>query len=72
MAIGHINPGAFHRWLGKASGTPITSADIAKGIKAGGHPAKMAQFAKSARKFKTHGVHASLHARGAKTLYGKK
>lgn len=53
-AFGHIRKGAFHRWLGKKEGEPITDADIAKGIAAGGHAAKMAEFAKSSRagKFK--------------------
>lgn len=44
-----IHKGGFHEWLGKKEGQPITSADIAKGLKAGGHAAKMAQFAKNAR-----------------------
>lgn len=48
--IGHIEKGAFHRWLGKKQGEPITDADIERGLKAGGHPAKMAAFAKAARK----------------------
>lgn len=52
MAIGHIEKGAFHRWLGKKEGEPITDADIDKGLKAGGHPAKMAAFAKASRKFR--------------------
>lgn len=52
MAIGPIKKGAFHRWLGKKPGEPITDADIAKGEAAGGHPAKMANFAKAARGFK--------------------
>lgn len=53
-AIGHIDKGAFHRWLGKPDAESITDADIAKGLAAGGHPAKMAQFAKNARGF-SHG-----------------
>jgi hypothetical protein len=48
-AIGHIEKGAFHRWLGKDESEPISDADIAKGLAAGGHPAKMAQFAKASR-----------------------
>jgi hypothetical protein len=48
-AISHIESGAFHRWLGKPLDEPITDADIAKGLAAGGHPAKMAQFAKNFR-----------------------
>ena len=46
-AIGHIESGAFHRWLGKPLDAPITDADIAKGLAAGGHPAKMANFARN-------------------------
>lgn len=49
MAIGHIAKGAFHRWLGKKPGEPITDADIRKGLAAGGHPAKMANFARNER-----------------------
>lgn len=48
-AIGTIDKGAFHRWLGKPEDAPITDADITKGLAAGGHPAKMANFAKNAR-----------------------
>jgi hypothetical protein len=48
----NIRRGLFHRWLGKKEGEPITEADIAKGEAAGGHPAKMAAFAKAARHFK--------------------
>lgn len=47
----HIRKGGFHRWLGKSPDQPITDADIAKGKAAGGHPAKMANFAENARKF---------------------
>lgn len=50
-AIGNIDKGAFHRWLGKDEDEPITDADIARGQAAGGHPAKMAHFAKQARKW---------------------
>ena len=50
--FGKINKGGFHRWLGKAEGEPITAADIARGIAAGGHPAKMAEFARSAQEGK--------------------
>lgn len=53
-AFGHIKKGAFHRWLGKSEGEPITDADIEKGLKAGGHAAKMAQFAKESREGKFH------------------
>lgn len=51
MSVGHIAKGAFHRWLGKKSGKKITSADIRRGLKAGGHAAKMANFARNARKW---------------------
>ena len=47
-----IQKGGFHKWLGKPTGAPITQADINKGLKAGGHPAKMARFAQNAKKFK--------------------
>jgi len=47
----HLKKGAFHRWLGKSEDEPITNADIQKGLAAGGHAAKMANFAKNARKF---------------------
>jgi len=46
-SVGHIEKGAFHRWLGKSEDEPITHADIEKGIKAGGHAEKMALFAKN-------------------------
>lgn len=45
--VGHIAKGAFHRWLGKPEDEPITAADIEKGLKAGGHAAKMANFARN-------------------------
>jgi hypothetical protein len=45
--IGPIKKGAFHAWLGKPQSEPITDADIRKGLKAGGHPAKMANFARN-------------------------
>jgi hypothetical protein len=48
-SIGPIKAGAFHAWLGKDPSEPITDADIERGMKAGGHPAKMAEFAKNAR-----------------------
>jgi len=48
----HIRKGGFHRWLGKSEGEPITEADIEKGLKAGGHAAKMANFARNAKHFK--------------------
>lgn len=47
-----LRKGGFHRWLGKSEDEPITEADIEKGLKAGGHPAKMAQFVKNAKSFK--------------------
>jgi len=47
-----LKKGGFHKWLGKSEDEPITDADIAKGKKAGGHAAKMAQFAENARKWK--------------------
>jgi ABC-type Zn2+ transport system substrate-binding protein/surface adhesin len=51
-AIGNINKGAFHRWLGKKEGEPITAADIAKGLASDDpHVKKMAQFAKNAKQF---------------------
>jgi len=46
-AIGPIKHGAFHEWLGKSPDQPITDADIERGLKAGGHPAKMAEFARN-------------------------
>ena len=51
-AIFHLRKGGFHKWLGKSEDDPITNEDIEKGLKAGGHPAKMALFARNARKFK--------------------
>jgi hypothetical protein len=69
MAIGHIKHGAFHKWLGKSEGEPITGADIEKGLKAGGHAAKMAAFAKAARKFKHKGKGDKEHAH---SMYGRK
>ena len=46
-SVGHIEKGAFHRWLGKSEDEPITHADIEKGIAAGGHAEKMALFAQN-------------------------
>jgi hypothetical protein len=51
-AVFDLRKGGFHRWLGKSEDDPITGEDIKKGLAAGGHPAKMAGFAKAARKFK--------------------
>ena|ERR1700679_606821 len=47
----HVRKGGFHKWLGKKAGSAITSADIQKGISAGGHAAKMANFARNAKKW---------------------
>ncbi len=47
----HVKKGAFHRWLGKPEDAPITQADIEKGLAASGHAAKMANFARNARKW---------------------
>jgi hypothetical protein len=46
-SVGHIEKGAFHRWLGKSEDQPITADDIAKGKAAGGHAEKMAIFAQN-------------------------
>jgi len=46
-SVGHIEKGAFHHWLGKSEDEPITHDDIEKGLKAGGHAAKMANFARN-------------------------
>ena len=71
MAIGPIKKGAFHKWLGKPEGAPITDADIARGLKAGGHPAKMAAFAKAARGFKHGGEKKKSPPKDhAKRMYG--
>lgn len=72
-AFGNIHKGAFHRWLGKKESEPITDADIERGLKAGGHAAKMANFAKSARagKFK-HKKHKRTDSDHAERMYGKK
>lgn len=47
IKIAPSKKGAFHRWLGKPEGAPITEADIRKGLAAGGHPAQMANFARN-------------------------
>jgi hypothetical protein len=70
MAIGHIEKGAFHRWLGKKEGEPISDSDIKKGLAAGGHAAKMAAFAKAARKFKHKGKRSD--GEHAHRMYGGK
>ena len=75
MAEPHIKPshkGAFHRWLGKKPGEPITDADIERGLKAGGHPAQMANFAKQARKFKHPKKAKRNDSERAERMYGKK
>jgi hypothetical protein len=51
-AMFKLRKGGFHHWLGKSTDEPITGSDIEKGLAAGGHPAKMAAFAKAAKKFK--------------------
>lgn len=45
----HIKKGGFHKWLGKSPDAPITHEDIEKGLAAGGHAAKMANFANNAK-----------------------
>jgi hypothetical protein len=48
-----IKKGAFHRWLGKKEGEPITMADIQRGLKSSDpHVRRMAQFAKNSKKWK--------------------
>ena len=49
--IGDIKKGGFHNWLGKSQDSPITGSDIKKGLAAGGHAAKMANFARNAKKW---------------------
>ena len=71
MAIGHIAKGAVRRWLGKKEGSPISAADIKKGIAAGGHAAKMAEFAKAAKGFKHKGKASRADGRASR-MYGKK
>lgn len=66
--IGPIRKGGFHRWLGKKSGAKITSGDIQRGLKAGGHAANMANFARNERTWH-HGK--SLRERAGHALYGK-
>ena len=72
MAIGPIKHGAFHKWLGKKESEPITDADIERGLKAGGHPAKMAEFAKARRKWKNAGgKKKKTDSEHADRMYGK-
>jgi hypothetical protein len=48
-----IKKGAFHRWLGKAEDSPITTADIERGKRSDDpHVRKMANFAKNAKGWK--------------------
>ena len=50
---GPINKGGFHKWLGKSEDSPITEADIERGLNSDDpHVVKMAQFAKNSRKWK--------------------
>lgn len=75
MAAPHLNPahhGAFHKWLGKKAGEAITEADIEKGLKAGGHAAKMANFARNAKGWKHKGKSKRSDHERAEKLYGKK
>lgn len=45
-----IKKGAFHKWLGKSPDSPVTNADIEKGLNAkSARVRKMAQFAKNMR-----------------------
>jgi hypothetical protein len=68
MALGHIEKGAFHKWLGQKAGEPISGADIKKGLAAGGHAAKMANFARNAKHFD----HSKSRSQGRATrMYGK-
>jgi hypothetical protein len=47
----NIKKGAFHKWLGKSENSPITDADIKKGLNSRDpHARKMAQFAKNMEK----------------------
>lgn len=75
MAAPHINPkhkGAFHRWLGKKEGEPITEADIEKGLRAGGHAAQMANFARNERGWKKGGKKKRRSdGEHAERMYGK-
>jgi len=74
-AFGHIEKGGFHKWLGKPAGAPITQADIEKGLAAGGHAAKMANFARNAKrgfKKQAHKDAGESNRRHASKLYGGK
>lgn len=52
-ALGPVDKGGFHRWLGKSEDQPITEADIKKGLASDDpHVRKMANFAKNARHWK--------------------
>jgi len=51
-AIGAVKKGAFHKWLGKSEDSPITDADIKKGLASDdAHVRKMANFARNAKKW---------------------
>ena len=52
----NLKKNRMHRDLGKAAGTRITQADIAKEKSKGGVFAKRAQFAENARKWKHSGT----------------
>lgn len=61
-----IKKGAFHKWLGKSPDSPITNADIEKGLKSkDAHVRKMAQFAKNMRE----AVAATMHLPMAGRFY---
>jgi len=47
-----IKKGAFHAWLGKSEGEPITEEDIQKGLASDDeHVRKMAEFAKNSKEW---------------------
>jgi hypothetical protein len=49
----HVRKGAFHKWLGKKPGLPLTAADIAKGKASyDPHVVKMATFAATSKKWR--------------------
>jgi hypothetical protein len=52
-AIGAVKKGAFHKWLGKSEDSPITDADIKKGLAADDpHVRKMANFARQSKRWR--------------------
>lgn len=60
-----IEKGAFHKWLGKKPGAPLTDEDIDRGMRAPDpHVRRMAQFAKNARDGKFKGKKAAGKAKG--------